>query len=98
MTLIFNPRRATHRYAKHKSQKKIRRFKSWSGNGRTDTTDRITSRVNAVVTSDHPTCGRVFVGVVSNQAAAATNVDRTERQWRNDGVAAASSDGGPHWW
>jgi len=35
------------------------------------------------------------VGVVSNQAAAATNVDRTERQWRNDGVAAASSDGGP---
>jgi len=19
-------------------------------------------------------------------------------QWRNDGVAAASSDGGPHWW
>jgi len=25
-------------------------------------------------------------------------VSHHHEQWRNDGVAAASSDGGPHWW
>jgi len=27
-----------------------------------------------------------------------TAYNRDHLQWRNDGVAAASSDGGPHWW
>ena len=58
----------------------------------TDTTDCI-----AFLVDNKASPRRQFDGG-KNRGGQASSPHISGGQWRNDGVAAASSDGGPHWW